>query len=83
MRDAEALDVWIDEASESGIPAFKTIARSIMHDYDAVQAALLTPWSTGQCEDQICRVKLIKRQGYGRAKLDLLRQRILHRAAAS
>lgn len=82
-RDAEALDVWIDEASESGIPAFKATARSIMHDYDAVQAALLTPWSTGQCEGQICRVKLIKRQGYGRAKLDLLRQRVLHRTAAS
>ena len=49
---------------------------------DKLQLALTTPWSNAQCEGQICRVKLIKRLGYGRAKLDLLRQRILHRRVA-
>lgn len=38
--------------------------------YDAIRASLLTSWSSGQCEGQICRVKLIKRLGYDRAKAD-------------
>jgi transposase len=42
-----------------------------------------TPWSTGQYEGQIYRVKLIKRLGYGRAKMELFRQRILHRMITS
>ena len=44
--------------------------------------ALTTTWSTGLCEGQTGRVKLIKRLGYGRAKPDLLRQRVLHRLLA-
>jgi len=42
-----------------------------------VEAAFLLPWSNGPVEGHINRVKLIKRQGYGRAKFDLLRQRVL------
>ncbi len=61
---------------------FQSIARSFRQDYEAIKLALTTPWSTGQCEGQICRVKLIKRIGYGRAKADLLRQRVSHRFAA-
>ena len=80
--ELEALDAWVHEASRSGLKQFKSIARSISQDYEAVKLALTSPWSTGQCEGQICRVKLIKRMGYGRAKMDLLRQRILHRRAA-
>ena len=81
-HDAAALDQWLQEAETSGLPPFRTIARSFRQDYAAIVAALTTPWSTGQCEGWICRVKLIKRVGYGRAKLDLLRQRILHRMPA-
>src|SRR5262249_31039249 len=71
-----ALDQWFQEAESSDLPPFHTVARSFRQDYDAVRAALTTPWSTGQCEGQICRVKLLNRLGYGRAKLDLLCQRI-------
>ena len=60
---------------------FHEITRSFQQDYEAIKLALTSPWSTGQCEGQICRVKLIKRMGYGQAKPDLLRQRILHRCA--
>ncbi len=81
QRDVGALDVWIRDAQSSGLATFQTTARSFLHDYAAIQAALTTPWSTGQCEGQICRLKLIKRVGYGRAKPDLLRQRVLHRLA--
>ena len=80
--DLEALEAWGQEASRSGLKQFKSIARSFRQDYEAIKMALTSPWSTGQCEGQICRVKLIKRMGYGRAKPDLLRQRILHRCAA-
>jgi transposase len=78
-RDVGAFEPWLYEAATSELPSFQTVARSFRQDADAIIAALTTPWSTGQCEGQICRVKLIKRLGYGRAKLDLLRQRILHR----
>ena len=81
--DLEGLDAWMEEAAESGLPQFQSLARGFRQDYQAIQLALTTPWSNAQCEGQICRVKLIKRLDYGRAKLDLLRQRILHRRKAA
>ena len=81
-RNVGAFEPWLHEAETSDLPSFQSLARSFRQDADAILAALTTPWSTGQCEGQICRVKLLKRFGYGRAKLDLLRQRILHRMAA-
>ena len=79
QRDLAALDDWLREALWSGIKPFQRVARGFQKDYAAIQAALTTPWSTAQREGQNCRVKLIKRLGYGRAKPDLLRQRVLHR----
>ena len=70
------------EAAQSRLPSFESLTKAFCQDYQAIQLALTTPWSNAQCEGQICRVKLIKRLGYGRAKLDLLRQRILHRRVA-
>lgn len=58
---------------------FQSLSNGMTHDLGAIRNGLRLPWSTAQCEGQICRAKLIKRLGYGRAKLDLLRQRILHR----
>ena len=78
-RDVGVFEPWFHEAETSDLPSFRSLARSFRQDAKAIRAALTTPWSTGQCEGQICRVKLLKRLGYGRAKLDLLRQRILHR----
>jgi transposase len=80
-RDLPALEPWLQAAETSELPSFQAVARSLRRDDAAIQAALTTPWSTGQGEGQICRVKLIKRLGYGRAELDLPRQRILHRIA--
>jgi transposase len=75
-QEAAAFDPWLQEAETSGLPPFRTLARSFRQDYAAIVAALTTPWSTGPCEGQICRVTRLTRVGYGRAKLDLLRQRI-------
>ncbi|MDP3064687.1 MAG: transposase [Chloroflexota bacterium] len=68
--------------SSTVVTSARLPAKTFRHDYEAIKAALTTPWSTAQVEGQNTRVKLIKRLGYGRAKLDLLQARILHRAAA-
>ncbi len=81
-HDGGAFDAWLQTATESGLKPFEVLAKSFRQDYGAIKLALSVPWSTGQCEGQIRRVKLIKRLGYGQAKLDLLRQRVLHRFAA-
>ena len=75
-RDHGALDAWLDDAEASGLPPFISLAHGIRTDRAAVDAALTTSWSTGQVEGQVHRLKLIKRQGYGRAKLDLLARRV-------
>jgi transposase len=71
---AERLKAWIDEAEGSDVKGF---AASLRQDYDAVHAALSEPWSTGPVEGHINRLKVIKRDMYGRASLDLLRSRVL------
>jgi len=73
----DAFAGWLTRAHASGIPELKSFVAGIQRDRAAVMAALTLPFSTGQVEGQINRLKLIKRSGYGRAKLDLLRQRVL------
>jgi len=68
---------WLAEARTCGIRAPETFAAGLEQDGDAVRAALTTPWSNAQTEGQITKLKLLKRQMYGRAKLDLLRRRVL------
>jgi transposase len=69
-----ALNRWIAGAQGSDLESF---ARGLERDYAAVCAALIEPWSTSPVEGQINRLKMLKRMMYGRAKLDLLRQRVL------
>jgi transposase len=75
--DAAGLDGWLADARASGLASFEALANGLAADRAAVDAAFATPWSTGPVEGHVHRVKLIKRQGYGRAKLDLLRTRVL------
>lgn len=76
-RAADKLNDWLEKAKESGIQAFQNFATGLQRDYDAVKAALTYEWSNGQVEGQVNRLKFVKRQGYGRAKFDLLRKRVL------
>lgn len=76
-RAVDKLDDWLEKAKESGLQAFKNFAAGLQHDYEAVRAALTYEWSNGQVEGQVNRLKFVKRQGYGRAKFDLLRKRVL------
>ncbi|MFN8525864.1 MAG: transposase [Chloroflexota bacterium] len=77
QRDVSALESWVQEAHSSGLTPFVAFANGLRTDWAAVTAALTLPWSTGPAEGHVHRLKLIKRQGYGRAKLDLLRRRVL------
>jgi len=76
-RQAQALSSWLVDARASGVPQLRNFAKGLLRDYDAVQAALSLPWSNGQTEGQVTRLKCIKRQLYGRANFDLLRLRVL------
>lgn len=77
----QQLEAWLKEIEASQLEAFASFVTSLRQDKDAVLAALTLPWSTGPLEGHINRLKLIKRQGYGRAKFDLLRLRVLHHPA--
>jgi transposase len=79
-RQAERLDTWITEATESNIDDIKRFATGLLADEAAVRAGLTLEWSQGQVEDHVNRVKVLKRQMYGRANFDLLRTRVLHAA---
>jgi transposase len=80
QRRPELLDEWLAACLESGILELQSFATGLQHEYASIRAALSEPWSTGQVEGQITRVKLAKRQMYGRAKFDLLKQQVLQRA---
>jgi transposase len=74
QRQVEKLNFWLAKAKSSLLRRFAT---GLCQDYRAVRAALALPWSNGPTEGHINRLKCLKRQMYGRAKLDLLRQRLL------
>ncbi len=79
-RQSEALLPWLARAKGSPYEELQRFAQGLEREFPAVQAALIEPWSTGQVEGQITRLKLLKRQMYGRANIDLLRLRVLHAA---
>jgi transposase len=78
-QQATAFDPWLERATRSGLKELRRFALGLRQDYAAVRAALEEPWSQGPTEGHILRLKLLKRQMYGRAKVDLLRQRVLQR----
>lgn len=73
-RGGTVLDEWLVSARKSLVASF---ANGIAKDIDAVRAAIELPWSNGQTEGQITKLKLVKRQMYGRGKLDLLEARFI------
>jgi transposase len=76
-RQVSVLPRWLKEAEACGLPELKSFAAGIYRDYDAVRAALVTRESNAQTEGKVNKLKCIKRQMYGRANFDLLRQRML------
>jgi transposase len=80
QRGGERLPGWLDAACRSEIGELERFATTLSNDLVAVQAGLTLRWSNGQTEGQVNRLKLVKRQAYGRAKVDLLRKRVLARS---
>lgn len=79
-RKGERFDEWLDRAEKQGVSELQSFANGLKKDYDAVKAGLTLEWSNGQTEGQVHRLKLFKRQMYGRGRFDLLRKRVLKRA---
>lgn len=76
-RNAAAFDEWLDEAKASEVVELRDFVETLRRDAEAVRAAVRSPWSNGQTEGQVHKIKMLKRQMYGRASVDLLRQRLL------
>jgi transposase len=76
-RQGDALAAWMTEATTSGIEALARFAQGLQEDLAAITAGLTLPWSNGPVEGHVNRLKLLKRQGYGRAGVGLLRQRVM------
>jgi len=77
QRQPEHLDPWLERASTSALEAMQRFARGLREDYEAVKAGVTLPWSTSPVEGHINRLKMVKRQMFGRAGLDLLSRRFL------
>jgi transposase len=75
--DLAAWPQWLQSIQDTALASF---GRGLLRDRDAVVAAIRLPWSNGPVEGHVHRLKLIKRQMYGRAGFDLLRLRVLHPA---
>ena len=72
-KAVEELTPWLERAQESLVASF---SNGVRRDEAAVRAAITLPWSNAQTEGQITRLKLVKRQMYGRGKIDLLQARL-------
>jgi transposase len=77
QRQPEALDPWRQRASTSTVEAIQRFATGLYEDYAAIKAGVTLPWSTGPVEGHINRLKMLKRQMFGRARLDLLSRRFV------
>ena len=79
QRQPTQLDLWLTRATTSTIEALRRFATGLYEDYEAVKAGVTLPWSSGPVEGHINRLKMLKRQMFGRAHLDLLSRRFLRR----
>jgi len=75
--DPTGLDRFIEDARHCGLPSMQTFAPTLARDIEAVRNAIAEPWSSGQAEGQINRLKTLKRAMDGRAGIELLRARML------
>jgi transposase len=77
-RTGELLDPWLAQVQGSNLPELQSFAAGVEKDKEAVRAGLTWWINNGMVEGHVTKLKLIKRQGYGRAGFPLLRKRVLH-----
>jgi transposase len=73
----DKLEQWICDTENGPLPELRGVSTGLRKDFAAVLAGLSLPWSSGPVEGHVNRIKMLKRQMFGRAKPDLLRTRIL------
>jgi len=73
----DRLDAWIDQVERDQLPHLRSFTAGLKRDHTAVVNGLTLPYSSGAVEGTVNRIKMLKRQMYGRATFDLLRKRIL------
>ncbi len=76
-RQGERLPRWLDAVRQDDLPSLHTLAAGIDRDRDAVIAGLTLPWNSGVVQGHVNRIKMLKRQMFGRAGFALLRKRVL------
>jgi transposase len=77
QRQPMQLDLWLKRATTSAVDAIRRFATGLYEDYEAVKAGVTLPWNSGPVEGHINRLKMLKRQMFGRARLDLLSRRFV------
>ncbi len=77
-RTGGLLDAWLAQVEQSNLPELQSFASGVEKDKDAVRNGLTWSINNGRVEGHVTKLKLIKRQGYGRAGFPLLRKRVLH-----
>lgn len=73
-KTVAGMTLWMERAADSLVASF---CSGVRKDEEAVRAAITSPWSNGQTEGQITKLKLVKRQMYGRGKIDLPQARLI------
>ncbi len=76
-RGRKLLEPWMTTALATGEPALRSFVTGLRADQDAVTNGLSLQWNSGSVEGHVNRIKMLKRQMYGRANPDLLRRRVL------
>ncbi len=76
-RKGECFDAWLEKVEQKGSAELRGFVQSLKKDYQAVKAGLTLSWSQGPVEGHVHRLKLLKRQAYGRASFHMLRKRVL------
>jgi transposase len=76
-RHGHELDAWVADVHATGPPELRGFSRNLRNDWDAVYAGLTERWSSGSVEGNVNKLKVAKRQMFGRARFDLLRKRVL------
>jgi transposase len=82
-RDVSALEPWMERVAASKMAALQHFSTVLRRDWEAVIAGLSLEWSNGPVDGQINRLKMLKRQMYGRAGVSLLRARVLPTTVAA
>lgn len=76
--DWASFEAWVQQAAQSSIPEMQNVSTYLYSDWNAMANAYHFPWSNGLVEGHVNRIKVMKRQMYGRANVDLLRQKVLY-----